>query len=170
MAAHYLRGKSAGDHGIERQDDDHNVCAAKFCRTGGLPVQVGGNIGVPVIALVDQSRDDGWSVLEVSSFQLETTYEFHPQIAVILNITPGPPRSPRDVRELCRGQGEDFRAADSEDALVLNADDDVASRAAAKARSQVFWFSQKRIVRQGAFVHEGVVTYRSSEQARRNRC
>ena len=49
---------------------------------------MGGNIGVPVIALVEQSREDGWSVLEVSSFQLESTHQFHPEIAVILNITP----------------------------------------------------------------------------------
>ena len=48
---------------------------------------------------------------------------------------------------------------------MLNADDDVASRAAARAKSQVFWFSQKRIVRQGAFVHEGVIMFRASEQA-----
>ena len=49
---------------------------------------MGGNIGVPVIDLVEQSTDETWSVLEVSSFQLETTEEFHPTIAVILNITP----------------------------------------------------------------------------------
>ena len=49
---------------------------------------VGGNIGVPVIELVDQSTAGTWSVLEVSSFQLETAEQFHPRIAVILNITP----------------------------------------------------------------------------------
>ncbi len=43
---------------------------------------------MPVVDLIDQSADDSWSVLEVSSFQLESTELFHPQIAVILNITP----------------------------------------------------------------------------------
>ena len=42
----------------------------------------------PWWALIDESTDDTWSVLEVSSFQLESTEEFHPKIAVILNITP----------------------------------------------------------------------------------
>src|SRR5208337_4875138 len=54
----------------------------------GLPTLVGGNIGVPVVALIDESTDATWSVLEVSSFQLESTEQFHPAIAVILNITP----------------------------------------------------------------------------------
>src|ERR1035437_3447296 len=54
----------------------------------GLPPLVGGNIGVPVVALIDQSTDETWSVLEVSSFQLESTEKFHPTIAVICNITP----------------------------------------------------------------------------------
>ncbi len=63
-------------------------CSAKFSRRPDLPTLVGGNIGVPVVALIEESTDDTWSVLEVSSFQLETTEQFHPAIAVILNITP----------------------------------------------------------------------------------
>jgi UDP-N-acetylmuramoylalanine--D-glutamate ligase len=41
----------------------------------------------------------------------------------------------------------------------------VASRAAARAKSRIFWFSNRRIVRQGAFVHEGAIVFRASEQA-----
>src|SRR6201999_1942077 len=51
------------------------------------------------------------------------------------------------------------------DAVVLNADDDVASRMAARAKSRIFWFSRKRVVRQGAFVHEGAIVFRASEQS-----
>ena len=53
-----------------------------------LPTLVGGNIGLPVIDLVAKSTPETVNVLEVSSFQLETVEEFHPRIAVILNITP----------------------------------------------------------------------------------
>jgi UDP-N-acetylmuramoylalanine--D-glutamate ligase len=41
----------------------------------------------------------------------------------------------------------------------------VTSRMAARAKSRIFWFSAKRIVRQGAFVHEGAIAFRASEQA-----
>ncbi len=41
-----------------------------------MPAQVGGNIGTPVTAMVETSRDEQWNVLELSSFQLETIRTF----------------------------------------------------------------------------------------------
>ena len=52
-----------------------------------MPVQVGGNIGTPVTAMVEASRPDQWNVLELSSFQLETICRFRADIAVCLNVT-----------------------------------------------------------------------------------
>src|ERR1044072_2953227 len=57
-------------------------------RDAGLNLQVGGNIGTPLISLTESSRDDGWTVVEVSSFQLETIKQFHASVAVVLNVTP----------------------------------------------------------------------------------
>ncbi len=52
-----------------------------------LKVAVGGNIGKPVLDLLDEPIPDFY-VLEISSFQLETTYSLHPKLASILNISP----------------------------------------------------------------------------------
>ncbi|MGA7522289.1 MAG: UDP-N-acetylmuramoyl-L-alanine--D-glutamate ligase [Acidobacteriaceae bacterium] len=164
LAAHYLRGKVLAITGSNGKTTTTSLCG-EILEAGKLPTQVGGNIGVPVIALVDQSRDDGWSVLEVSSFQLETTDIFHPQIAVILNITPDHLDRHGSFENYVAAKERIFARQTADDALVLNSDDEVASRAAARAPSRVFWFSRKRIVRQGAFVHEGVITFRASEQA-----
>ena len=87
LAARHLKGKMLAITGSNGKTTTTSL-VGEILAAGGLPVQVGGNIGIPVIALVDESRDDGWSVLEVSSFQLETTFEFRPDIAVILNVTP----------------------------------------------------------------------------------
>src|SRR5271155_2239244 len=87
LAAQHLKGNILAITGSNGKTTTTALCGAIFAAEK-LPVQVGGNIGIPVIALVDQSRDDGWSVLEVSSFQLETTYRFRPEIAVVLNVTP----------------------------------------------------------------------------------
>ncbi len=118
------------------------------------------------MALTEQSRADGWNILEMSSFQLETIETFRPKIAVLLNVTPdhldrhGSFENYREAKErIFQNQGAD-------DFLVLNADDEVAQGAAARARSQVFWFSRTRIVRQGAFVLNGIVMFRASEQAK----
>lgn len=54
-------------------------------------VYCGGNIGTPFSALIPQSRTDSGKpklfILEVSSFQLERIIHFHPDVAIILNVT-----------------------------------------------------------------------------------
>ena len=45
--------------------------SATFWKPRGLPVQVAGNIGTPLISRVDESSDASFTVVEVSSFQLE---------------------------------------------------------------------------------------------------
>lgn len=125
----------------------------KIFTDAGLPTLVGGNIGLPVIDLVAKSTPGTTSVLEVSSFQLETVEEFHPRIAVVLNITPD---------HLDRhGNFENYAAAKTriterqgpEDFLVLNAEDKATQMVALKTKAQIFWFSGRRPIKQGAFVH-----------------
>jgi UDP-N-acetylmuramoylalanine--D-glutamate ligase len=164
LAARFLRGKTLAITGSNGKTTTTSLCG-EILAAEGVPVQVGGNIGVPVIALVDESRDDGWSVLEVSSFQLETVERFRPQIAVILNITPDHLDRHGSFANYVAAKERIFANQTGEDALVLNADDEAASRCAARAKSRIFWFSRTRIVRQGAFVHEGTVLFRASEQS-----
>src|SRR5579875_1349434 len=164
LAAHYLKGRVLAITGSNGKTTTTSL-VGEILAAGKLPTQVGGNIGVPVIALVEGSRDAGWSVLEVSSFQLETTDAFHPQIAVILNITPDHLDRHGTFENYAAAKERIFARQTAEDALVLNADDDVTARAAGRASSRVFWFSRKRIVRQGTFVHEGVITFRATKQS-----
>ncbi len=164
LAARFLKGKTLAITGSNGKTTTTSLCG-EILAAEGLRVQVGGNIGVPVIALVDDSRDDGWSVLEVSSFQLETVERFRPQIAVILNITPDHLDRHGSFANYVAAKERIFANQAEEDALVLNADDEAASRSAARAKSRIFWFSRTRIVRQGTFVHDGVVHFRASEQA-----
>ena len=165
LAAQYLRGKVLAITGSNGKTTTTSL-VGEILQAGGLRTQVGGNIGVPVIALVEDSTDEGWSVLEVSSFQLETTYEFHPQIAVILNITPDHLDRHGSFEKYAAAKERIFARQTEEDALVLNADDDPARSAAGRAASRVYWFSRTKVVRQGAFVHEGVIFFRESEQAK----
>src|ERR1700712_5257267 len=60
----------------------------EILKADGRATLVGGNIGRPVTEMVGESSSESWSVLEVSSFQLETVVDFHPRIAMVLNITP----------------------------------------------------------------------------------
>lgn len=56
-------------------------------KAAGLSTEVGGNLGVPALDLLHPTKTDVY-VLELSSFQLETTYTLKPKVATVLNITP----------------------------------------------------------------------------------
>jgi len=57
-------------------------------RDAGLTTEVCGNIGRPFADVADTITEDGVVVLEVSSYQLETIADFHPHVALILNLQP----------------------------------------------------------------------------------
>ncbi len=57
-------------------------------REAGLPVAVAGNVGTAATSLVDQLPGDVTVVCEASSFQLEDTVAFSPEVAVLLNLSP----------------------------------------------------------------------------------
>lgn len=59
-----------------------------MAEAAGYNVQVGGNLGVPALDLLAQNPDANLFVLELSSFQLETTSSLKPAVATVLNITP----------------------------------------------------------------------------------
>lgn len=60
----------------------------EMAKAAGHAVQTGGNLGVPVLDLLTQQPAATLFVLELSSFQLETTYSLKPAVASVLNVTP----------------------------------------------------------------------------------
>jgi UDP-N-acetylmuramoylalanine--D-glutamate ligase len=138
----------------------------KIFMDAGLPTQVGGNIGLPVIDLIAQSRPETWNVLEVSSFQLETVEEFKPRIALVLNVTPDHLDRHKTFERYWEAKARITARQTAEDFLVLNAEDGNAQRVAAKTKAQIFWFSGRRAVKQGAFVHGESVLWLATEGGR----
>jgi UDP-N-acetylmuramoylalanine--D-glutamate ligase len=164
LAARFLQGDVLAITGSNGKTTTTTLCGEIFSASGRKTL-VAGNIGLPVIEVVDQSAPGTWSVLEVSSFQLETTDSFHPHIATILNITPDHLDRHGTFENYVAMKEKIFANQTSEDYLILNGDDPVTQQAASRARSQVVWFSRSKIVRRGAFVHNGVVMFRASEQS-----
>ena len=60
---------------------------AEMALAAGLNTGVGGNLGTPVLELLKDSEPDVY-VLELSSFQLETTFSLRAHASVILNVSP----------------------------------------------------------------------------------
>src|ERR1700756_1251038 len=164
LAARFLKGKTLAITGSNGKTTTTSL-VGEILKEAGLPTLVGGNIGVPVVALIDESKDDTWSVLEVSSFQLESTEQFHPLIAVILNITPDHLDRHGTFENYALAKERIFAAQTPQDYVVLNAENVRAAAAAARSKAPVYWFSLEREVPQGAWVDEGFVVFRQSKDA-----
>ncbi len=85
----------------------------------GLKAVVAGNIGVPVLPLLDQPVPDAY-VLELSSFQLETTTNLNAQAAAILNISPDHMDRYEDLSEYAHAKARIFAGVGR---MVINRDD-----------------------------------------------
>ncbi len=165
LAARFLKGKVLAITGSNGKTTTTTLCGEIFSAAALNPL-VAGNIGLPVIDVVDRSTDAGWSVLEVSSFQLETTESFHPHVAVILNITPDHLDRHGTFENYVAMKEKIFANQTGEDYLILNGDDPIAQQAASRTKSQVLWFSRSKIVRCGAFLLDGMVMFRPTEQGK----
>lgn len=162
LAARFLMGRLMAITGSNGKTTT-TALLGQILEAAGFPTLVGGNIGVPVVALIDESSEDSWSVLEVSSFQLETTDQFHPNIAVILNITPDHLDRHGTFENYALAKERIFAAQTAADSLVLNAENERAAAAASRSPARVYWFSLERRVPQGAWVEDGFVVFRAAK-------
>ena len=164
LAARFLRGKMVAITGSNGKTTT-TALLGEILKESGVPTLVCGNIGVPVVGLIDESTPDTWSVIEVSSFQLESTVEFRPNIAVILNITPDHLDRHGSFENYTRAKERIFAKQDQTDCLVLNADNAPAAATASRASAKVYWFSVEHAVDQGAWLENGFVVYRGAKNA-----
>ncbi len=164
LAARFLKGRILAITGSNGKTTT-TALAGEILKEAGFHTLVAGNIGVAVVGLIEQSTDDAWSVLEVSSFQLETTQQFHPHIAVILNITPDHLDRHGTFENYALAKERIFAQQNQSDSVVLNADNARAAEAASRSAAKVFWFSVEHPVQQGAWLEGGFVVFRNAPDA-----
>jgi UDP-N-acetylmuramoylalanine--D-glutamate ligase len=87
LAFRNLKGRMAAVTGTKGKSTTTAALGAML-QGGGRDVRVGGNIGEPLISVVDGSTPATVFVVEVSSFQLEGIETFRPDVAVFLNLSP----------------------------------------------------------------------------------
>jgi UDP-N-acetylmuramoylalanine--D-glutamate ligase len=162
LGAQFLQGEVVAITGSNGKTTTTTM-VGEILKASGRPTLVGGNIGRPVTEMVAESTAETWSVLEVSSFQLETVETFRPRIAVVLNITPDhlDRHGTFEAYAAAKARVTEFQTA--EDFLVLNAENVKAQGVAAKTKAQIYWFSAKRQIKQGAFVHGETIFFTAKE-------
>jgi UDP-N-acetylmuramoylalanine--D-glutamate ligase len=165
LASRYLKGRVVAVTGSNGKTTTTSLLG-KIFQDAGMPTEVGGNIGRPVIDLIAESNSETTSVLEVSSFQLETVEEFHPRIAVVLNITPDHLDRHGSFENYAATKARITERQEEGDFLVLNAEDKATQMVAAKTKAQIYWFSGRRPIKQGAFVHGESIVFVAQEGAK----
>jgi UDP-N-acetylmuramoylalanine--D-glutamate ligase len=144
LAAPYLLGPVIGITGTNGKTTTTSL-VGHIMHNSRTPVQVGGNIGTPVIAMTETSRADQWNVLELSSFQLETIREFRADIGICLNVTQNHLDRHHTFENYAAAKGNLFRTQHAADYAVLNSDDEVCRSFAALTPAQTVWFSGRNI-------------------------
>lgn len=87
FAARYLKGQTICITGSNGKTTTTSL-VHYMLKQAGYSVGLGGNIGKSLALQVAEGEEHDWTVLEVSSFQLDTMYDFRADISVLLNITP----------------------------------------------------------------------------------
>src|SRR5499433_1380 len=151
LASRFLRGRVVAITGTNGKTTTTSLIG-EMLKDAGLTVQVGGNIGTALISMIDSSRDDGWNVVEVSSFQLETIVGFHPTVAAVLNVTPNHMDRYETLMDYAAAKHNIFRNQTAGDVAILNADDEIVSSWATGLRAHIVPFSVQRELEEGLFL------------------
>ena len=158
LAWRFLRGRLVCITGSNGKTTTTSLIG-HILETAGMPVQVAGNIGTPLISRVDVSSDASFTVVEASSFQLESISAFRPDIAVLLNVTPDHLDRHGSIEAYGRAKARMFENQGVEDAAVINADDAVAPQYAPTG-PRVFWFSRSKRVANGCYLRGDEIIFR----------
>jgi UDP-N-acetylmuramoylalanine--D-glutamate ligase len=118
----------------------------------GKKVFVGGNIGNPLIEYASSGRKDDYIVAEISSFQLQWTEQFHPVIAILLNVTPDHIDYHGSFDEYRLVKTRIFANQQKNDFAILNAEDPVQMSMARDIQAEVAWFSSARELQRGIYL------------------
>jgi UDP-N-acetylmuramoylalanine--D-glutamate ligase len=164
LASRWLRGRIVAITGTKGKSTTTTL-VGRMLQSAGRRVLVGGNIGVPLSAQVDDSTEDTVHVVEASSFQLETTITFHPWIAALLNFSPDHLDRHPDEESYGRAKSRVFMNQTPADWAVLNADNAPALRLAAGARAQQLHYGVANPAHADVYVERDFIWQRTSEGA-----
>jgi len=135
-------------------------------RVAGWRARAAGNVGEAALGLVGEPLDA--AVLEVSSFQLEAVEDFHPRVAVLLNVTPDHLDRHGDIASYLAAKLRLFARQQAGDVAILSADCPLVSALRdADFAARVWRFSVRGPVARGACYDAGALLLRLESGERR---
>jgi len=136
------RGKTIGITGTKGKSTTTTL-VYKMLKQAGKDAYLGGNIGEPAINLLDKLTDHSWTVLELSSFQLQDIQK-SPHIAAFLMITPEHLDYHQDEREYLEAKRNILRFQTKEDFAIVNRDYPASNDSDILTDGHVYYISRER--------------------------
>ena len=165
LASRFLQGKLIAITGTNGKTTTTTLLG-EILKNAGRRTWVAGNIGVPLSGIAMETRPEDVTVCEVSSFQLETIREFHPDVSSILNITEDHLNRHGTMENYIAHKAKVFMNQGADDGVVLNWDDPVLRGMAGKPACNIVWFSRVQAPPFGAFVRGDVIVYGTPDEFR----
>jgi UDP-N-acetylmuramoylalanine--D-glutamate ligase len=162
LASRWLRGPIVAITGTKGKSTTTTL-VGRMLEASGKRVLVGGNIGLPLSAQVEQSTSDTVHVVEASSFQLETTDRFHPWIAALLNLSADHLDRHPDADAYAAAKRRIFANQQANDWAVVNAESPDAVQLAQGIRARVVRYGIEPFADAQVFTGRGFVWHRTSE-------
>ncbi|MDR2519861.1 MAG: UDP-N-acetylmuramoyl-L-alanine--D-glutamate ligase [Eubacteriaceae bacterium] len=156
FASGYYKGKLVAVTGTNGKTTTTSLVAHLLSRAG-IDAHAAGNIGDAFVNYAGVSSPRTVLALEISSFQLDQTEGFHPNCAVLTNITPDHLDRHGTMENYTAAKEKVFQLMGGEDLLVANLDDPIAAASAAKAACPVSWFSLERKEGAHAWLEGGAI-------------
>jgi UDP-N-acetylmuramoylalanine--D-glutamate ligase len=162
LASRWLAGRIVAITGTKGKSTTSTL-TARILQEAGFDAPAGGNLGTALSTQVGRSTPASIHVVEVSSFQLETTDTFHPWIAVLLNLSADHLDRHGTFEAYAAAKARVFANQTGDDWAVVNADDPAALALARAGRARRFDFALEN----GIGADEGVTTRAGSIVRRR---
>ena len=160
LAYRYSKGKIIGITGTNGKTSTTTL-VGEIMNTYFDDVNVVGNIGNPFTEVAMETTEQSVSVIELSSFQLETIHEFRPDVSAILNITPDHLNRHHTMENYIAMKENIAKNQTTSQVCVLNYEDAILREMAGRLKTRVLFYSSARALEDGLYL-EGEDIYYSS--------
>ncbi len=126
-------------------------------------VYLGGNIGEPAINFLDKLNDESWTVLELSSFQLQDIKK-SPNIAVVLMITSEHLDYHKDITQYVQAKRNILKFQTQNNSAIFNRDYPASNESDMYTEGKVFYVSRERETDNACFAFDGKIKFRVNGQ------
>ena len=139
------------------------LLVAEMLRHCGFRAVAGGNLGTPLMELVDQQEGTNFIVAEISSFQLDTIERFKPLVSVILNITDDHLDRYADFDAYARSKARIFENQGPAEVCVINEADPTVLSVSENLKARRFAFNCREFNESRAWISDQTICFHTPE-------